>query len=144
MKLYKIGELSNIAGVSSRTIDYYTKIGLLHPIKRLEKSNYRLYNDETLDRLKRIEELKKEKYTLEEIKEKLDQLDKITEDKLIKEKLTLLQDHLKLVEKDVKELSPVIENLKPNQAKSIYQHLTPQTAACMEALLFLLNKGPLM
>ncbi|NDI36419.1 MerR family transcriptional regulator [Chengkuizengella sediminis] len=144
MKLYKIGELSNIAGVSSRTVDYYTKIGLIHPIKRLEKSNYRLYNDETLQRLKRIEMLKKDKYSLDEIKHTLDQLDKITEDTLIKEKLTSLQDHLKLVEKDVKELSPVIENLKPNQAKNIYKHLTPQTAACMEALLFLLNKGPLM
>ncbi|MFS1511989.1 MerR family transcriptional regulator [Chengkuizengella sp. SCS-71B] len=144
MKLYKIGELSQIAGLSSRTVDYYTKIGLIHPIKRLEKNNYRLYNDETLQRLKRIEMLKKDKYSLDEIKHTLDQLDKITEDTLIKEKLTSLQDHLKLVEKDVKELSPVIENLKPNQAQNIYKHLTPQTAACMEALLFLLNKGPLM
>lgn len=56
--LYRIGELSKLAAVSARTIDYYTTIGLIEPAKRSDK-NYRLYSDETLQRLERIEELKK-------------------------------------------------------------------------------------
>ena len=66
-KLYKIGELAKLADVSPRTIDYYTKLSLIEPEKRSD-TNYRLYSDETLTRLKRIESMKNEKYTLEEIK----------------------------------------------------------------------------
>jgi MerR family copper efflux transcriptional regulator len=44
-KLYKIGELAKLADVSSRTIDYYTKLNLIEPEKRSD-TNYRLYSDE--------------------------------------------------------------------------------------------------
>lgn len=70
MKLYRIGELAKAAGVSERTIDYYTKLGLITPEERSLK-NYRLYNDETLNRLERINQMKQEKYSLEEIRQTL-------------------------------------------------------------------------
>lgn len=69
-ELYKIGELSKLSGLSRRTIDYYTGIGLIKPARRT-KGNYRLYGVETLQRLERIEYLKKEKYTLDEIRQTL-------------------------------------------------------------------------
>ena len=65
--LYRIGELSKLAGVSPRTIDFYTSMGLIEPEMRSAK-NYRLYSDETLLRLKRIVQMKKDKYSLDEIK----------------------------------------------------------------------------
>lgn len=63
MTLYRIGELAKAAGISERTIDYYTKLGLITPESRSMK-NYRLYSHETLVVLQRINQLKQEKYTL--------------------------------------------------------------------------------
>lgn len=143
MKLYRIGELAKLSGVSQRTIDYYTKLGLIEPEKR-SNSNYRFYSDETLLRLKRIELMKKEKYTLEEIKDSLMLLNKVSSDEQVAGKLTTLQLHLRKLELEAKELSPLIDQLKPTQLKRIYKILTPQSVACIEALLILLGKGPLL
>ncbi|WP_128659073.1 MerR family transcriptional regulator [Paenibacillus sp. 598K] len=143
MTLYRIGELAKKANVSSRTVDFYTSIGLLTPEKRSAK-NYRLYSDETLIRLQRIEQLKKEKYTLDEIKASLDQWNKVSAEEQVSQKLTDLQLHLEQLQREVRELEPVIDQLKPQQAKHMVKQLMPQTAACIEALMFLLGKGPLM
>ncbi|WP_166242434.1 MerR family transcriptional regulator [Paenibacillus turpanensis] len=143
MKLYKIGELASMLGVSSRTIDYYTKLGLIHPEKR-SNTNYRLYSDETLARLKRIEWMKQEKYTLEEIKESLEHWGKTIRSEEVSEKLTAIQLHMKQLEREIKEISPMLEQLKPNQAKHVLKALTPSSAACIESLLLLLSKGPLL
>jgi MerR family transcriptional regulator, copper efflux regulator len=140
-KLYKIGELARLADVSPRTIDYYTKLGLIEPEKRSD-TNYRLYSDETLNRLKRIESMKNEKYTLEEIKANIQQLNKVSRDDTVRDKLTSIQLHLEQVMKEAKELGPIIQQLKPNQLKKLYKILTQPTAACIEALIVLLGKNP--
>jgi MerR family copper efflux transcriptional regulator len=142
-KFYRIGELAKLSDVSQRTIDYYTKLGLLEPDKRSDK-NYRYYSDETLSRLKRIETMKKEKYTLEEIKIAFEQLDKVSHNGQVTDKLTSLQVHMHQLEKELKELSPLIDQLKPNQIKQAFKFITPQSAACIEAILILLGKGPLL
>jgi DNA-binding transcriptional MerR regulator len=142
-RLYRIGELSRLAGVNSRTIDYYTSLGLLTPAKR-SSGNYRLYHHETLNRIRRIEQLKAQKYTLEEIREQLDMLDRVTDDEQLSLKLADLQKHMLQLEKEVKELEPVIEQLKPSQAKRLFRAITPQTAACIEALLLLMGKNNFM
>jgi MerR family copper efflux transcriptional regulator len=143
MRLYRIGELAKLSEISQRTIDYYTKLGLIEPEKRSDK-NYRFYSDETLARLKRIEALKKEKYTLEEIKRSFEQLDKVGHKDEIADKLAAIQLHLRQLEKQAKELGPLIDGMKPKQLKYVSKILTPQTAACIEALLLLLGKGPLL
>lgn len=142
-KLYRIGELAKLANINSRTIDYYTSIGLIMPVKR-SNYNYRLYNVETLQRLERIESLKKDKYTLDEIKDILKQLDHISPQQEIKQKVSELEKQLTALQREVKELEPVLDQLKPNQAKHLYTRLLPQTAACMEALMLIMNKGSLM
>jgi MerR family transcriptional regulator, copper efflux regulator len=140
-KLYKIGELAKLADVSSRTIDYYTKLSLIEPEKRSD-TNYRLYSDETLTRLKRIESMKNEKYTLEEIKANLQQWSKVSPDDTVRDKLTSIQIHLEQLMKEAKELGPIIQQLKPNQMKKLSRILTQPTAACIEALIVLLGKNP--
>lgn len=103
-----------------------------------------MYSDETLIRLKRIEQLKKEKYTLEEIKESLNRWQKVSRDVIVTEKLTSLQMHLRQLEREVKELRPLLEEMKPKQAKVAFHTIATQSAACIEALLLLLGKGPFM
>ena len=48
----KIEEVSKLSGVSKRTLQYYDEEGIL-PVKR-SKNNYRLYDDETIERLWKI------------------------------------------------------------------------------------------
>ena len=143
MTLYRIGELAKAAQISERTIDYYTKLGLITPEKRTDK-NYRLYNHETLGRLKRINQLKQEKYTLEEIKETLSKWDLLTDQPYVSDKLTALQVHMEQLERDVRELSPILENMKPSQARRMLLNLVPQSAACIQALKMLLDHGPML
>jgi hypothetical protein len=69
LKHYKIGDIAQLAGVSRRTIDYYTKLGLLQPIR--SENNYRYYTRHTLARLKIIEALKAQRFTLDEIREQI-------------------------------------------------------------------------
>ncbi|TJY41380.1 MerR family transcriptional regulator [Cohnella pontilimi] len=142
-RLYRIGELARLAGVSPRTVDYYTGLGLLAPAKR-SSGNYRLYDDETLARIRRIEHMKAQKFSLEEIREQFSILERVSPDEEITRKLADLQTHLSQLERDVKELEPVLDSLKPQQAKRLFRAITPQTAACVEALLLLLGKSSLM
>ncbi|CAM4309158.1 hypothetical protein PATA110616_07125 [Paenibacillus tarimensis] len=96
-----------------------------------------------MERLARIEQMKKEKYTLDEIKAVLDQWGKVSEEQ-VNRKLTDLEIRLTQLQREVQELEPVIDRLKPQQARNVYKRLMPQTAACIEALMLLIGKGPLM
>ena len=69
--MYRVSELARAAGVNPRTVDYYTRIGLLRPETRTP-SRYRLSSEESLERLRAIQALRARKYSLEEIKAILD------------------------------------------------------------------------
>ncbi|CAH1204454.1 hypothetical protein PAECIP111893_02255 [Paenibacillus plantiphilus] len=141
--LYRIGELAKIADISPRTIDFYTSMGLIEPERRSAK-NYRLYSDDTLLRLKRIDQLKKDKYTLDEIRASLKDWRKISAEEEVSSKLTDLQLQLERLQREVQELEPVINQLKPKQAQKLFKRIVPQSAACVEALMLLMNKSGLM
>lgn len=138
MNLYRIGELAKAAGISERTIDYYTKLGLINPEKRTLK-NYRLYSHETLTTLKRINQLKQEKYTLEEIKDMLERWRTVAEESEVTDKLTQLEIQIQKLEREVKEINPLLKELKPNQARAALSNILPKGAACIESLQILLN-----
>jgi DNA-binding transcriptional MerR regulator len=55
--LYKIGELANLSGVSSKTIRFYSDIGALPPTRTTE-AGYRLYDDADRGRLATIRALR--------------------------------------------------------------------------------------
>jgi Zn-dependent membrane protease YugP/DNA-binding transcriptional MerR regulator len=141
--LYRIGELSQLSGISPRTIDYYTGLGLLIPTKR-STGNYRLYDHETLTRIRRIELLKVQKFSLEEIREQFSSLSGVTTVEAVSRKLSELQTHLSQLEREVKELEPVLDQLKPQQVKRLFRTISPQTAACIDALLLFMGKSNFM
>ena len=89
----KINELATLAGVSTRTLRYYDKIGLLHPSSFTE-AGYRVYDEFDVDKLQNILFYKELGYELAKI------------NKLINSKsfnlLTSLNDHLEelMIKKD--------------------------------------------
>lgn len=64
--LLRIGELAAQAGVSTRTIDYYTNLGLLVPACR-SGGNYRLYDPAAVERVGTIRQLESHGVSLDEI-----------------------------------------------------------------------------
>jgi MerR family transcriptional regulator, copper efflux regulator len=67
----KIGELAKLAQVTTRTIRYYEQLGLLGRAER-DESGYRSYDEQVLDRLKKIDVLKGIGLSLEEIASVID------------------------------------------------------------------------
>jgi DNA-binding transcriptional MerR regulator len=67
-KIYSIGEIAQIVGMTTRTIRYYEEIGLLNSVKRLEGGK-RIYTDDDIRRLKFINRLKVLGLTLNDMKE---------------------------------------------------------------------------
>ena len=63
-----VNEVSKLAGVSIRTLQYYDKIGLLKPAVYTE-SGYRLYDDTAIKRLQQILLFKELEFPLKDIKE---------------------------------------------------------------------------
>lgn len=70
----KIHEVCKSIGVSKRTLQYYDEIGLLSPSEYTE-SGYRLYDDETIEKLWKILLLREMGYPLREIKSIMDDPD---------------------------------------------------------------------
>lgn len=63
-----VNEVSKLTGVSIRALQYYDKIGLLHPTGYTE-SGYRLYDDTALEKLQQILLFRELEFSLKEIKE---------------------------------------------------------------------------
>ena len=62
-----VKEISNITGISVRTLHYYDEIGLLEPTDKSD-AGYRLYDDKALERLQQILFFREFDIPLKEIK----------------------------------------------------------------------------
>lgn len=69
-----VSQVTNLTGISTRTLQYYDEIGLLKPSK-LTHAGYRLYDDEALQKLQQILFLKELGFKLKEIDEFFNQPD---------------------------------------------------------------------
>lgn len=69
--MYTIGELSKIVRISIDTLRYYDEIGLLKPHRNEQSNNYRYYSDEQVKDLLFILELKQYNFSLDAIRELL-------------------------------------------------------------------------
>jgi MerR family copper efflux transcriptional regulator len=65
-ELMRIGELASAAGVSKRTVDYYTSLDLLTPAERTA-GNYRLYDPGAVERIATIRMLESHGVPLDDI-----------------------------------------------------------------------------
>ena len=90
----RIGDLTQQAGVTPRTVRYYESIGLIPPGER-EGHGQHYYTEETVARLRKIDQLKQLGLSLDEIRDVIDLY--FTDPSGIQPKqkvLTLLRQHL--------------------------------------------------
>lgn len=73
-KLYKIKEVSNLAGVTVRTLHHYDAINLLKPCY-ISDSGYRFYGNEELEKLQQILFFRELDFSLDKIKDILNSPD---------------------------------------------------------------------
>ena len=69
---YTIGEFSRLLGLSPRTIDFYTRQGLLRPEQPGRGHGYRHYTEEDRRRVSLIKQLQAQKFSLQEIRQALE------------------------------------------------------------------------
>jgi len=84
-----VHEVSNLTGVSIRTLQYYDKIGLLHPAEYTD-SGYRLYDDADLEKLQQILLFRELEFSLKDIKQIIDSPD-FDKKKALDQQITLLE-----------------------------------------------------
>ncbi|MDX1260666.1 MerR family transcriptional regulator [Exiguobacterium sp. K1] len=63
--MLKIGQVAQATGLSKRTIDYYTSLGLLTTERTA--AGYRLYTEDVIQHIQKIEYLKTQRLSLQEI-----------------------------------------------------------------------------
>ncbi len=83
-----VNEVRKLTGVSIRTLQYYDKIGLLHPAEYSE-SGYRLYDDTALEKLQQILLFRELEFPLKDIKVIMDSPD-FDRSKALEQQITLL------------------------------------------------------
>ena len=113
----QIGELSERAGVSHRTIHYYERLGLVKPTER-EGAGYRYYDEIAVKRLEKIAALKRLGLSLDEIAAVIDLYFEDASGIKGKEKvLEILQTQLKSANAQLHELTEFIQDLENNIAR---------------------------
>jgi Predicted transcriptional regulators len=142
LEKYKIGEIAELAGVSRRTIDYYTNLGLLSPVR--SESKYRYYSQDALVRLKLIEGMKTQRLTLEEIKERLNLLDGDLPEtgKDIRRgtiNADFIKEQLKQLESQLAQLQPAVAGLDARQTAVLSKQILLQSMALVQTLIIYIH-----
>ncbi|PGS51598.1 MerR family transcriptional regulator [Bacillus sp. AFS041924] len=131
--VYKIGELAKEVGVSKRTIDYYTNLGLLEPQR--SESGHRFYNEASLETLKFIEQCKSIHLPLQEIKEILNKKKTaMVESQSIAPLTEEVTVHMNQLQNDLSQLKFLLENLTLEQKQNIIRQLTSQSSELIQTL----------
>ena len=100
---YTIQQLSNLAGVSTRTLRWYDEVGLLPPL-RVGENGYRIYGPDQVDRLQLILFYRAMGMELRRIGELLDDPNF--------DRLAALRAHLSELEKQEAKITLMIESVK--------------------------------
>lgn len=127
-EILKIGQMSNLFGISKQTLQYYDEIGIFKPAFR--KSNgYRMYNLEQSLQLASIIYFQNKGFSLEQIKEFKNNLNVRTYFENIDEQYELLEQEIiqrKEIQKAIKRKSNFIkDNMSINDTGEIWVEEKP-------------------
>ncbi|CAM5261939.1 Mercuric resistance operon regulatory protein OS=Lysinibacillus sphaericus OX=1421 GN=merR1 PE=4 SV=1 [Lysinibacillus sphaericus] len=128
----KIGELAQKTGITKRTIDYYTNLGLLEAERF--PSNYRYYDPAMIERLHFIEKRKQEGLSLVEIQQALNVTTTYEEIDV-----QILRLKMQDLEHDVTSLLEQMNNQDTKYSQTIKKNVSPESIALMQSLLLLIN-----
>ncbi|MFJ7184042.1 MerR family transcriptional regulator [Lysinibacillus xylanilyticus] len=125
-----MGELAEKTGITKRTIDYYTNIGLLEAER--SASNYRYYGPAMIERLHFIEQRKQQGLSLVDIQHELN----ITPHEEID--VQMLRVKMQNLEQDVTFILEQINKQDNKDIEKIKKNVSPESIALMQSLLLLI------
>ncbi|TMU87461.1 MerR family transcriptional regulator [Bacillus sp. BHET2] len=132
--MYRIGELSKRSQVSKRTIDYYTKIGLLNCDR--SRNNYRYYHEEAFADLKLIEQCQQMNMSLNEIKDRLILMKSEQVDQSVLEKqVNHIRNEMNHLHKELHEVMQAMDTLGDDDRKRMIKQVSPQALALFQTLI---------
>lgn len=108
--MYKIGEFSKITNLPVKTLRFYNDKGLLIPEEVDVYSNYRYYSDNNIQEAKFINSLKLAGFTLDEIR---DSMNNLTDETLLAKKQELY-DKIFCLEEQIRQVDSLRDDL-PNE-----------------------------
>ena len=130
--MYKIGELARLASVSTDTIRYYEKQGMMGTGTR-NTSGYRQYDESDVQRLRFIRYAKSTGFTLDAIKELLSiRIDPLHH--TCQESKSIVDERLAEVELKLKELNQMRESLQRLSTACCGSSHTSVSCSILEAL----------
>ncbi|ATH94885.1 MerR family transcriptional regulator [Bacillus glycinifermentans] len=130
---YRIGELAAAAGVTKRTVDYYTNLGLLTPARSC--SNYRYYDEAALKRLKFITDCKQQRLALSDIKLRLE---KQFPSSSANDEIGSLTSEIDHVNDTISVIVNRLNRLKPDERAALKSRLSSEKLAVIQSLMLLL------
>jgi MerR family transcriptional regulator, copper efflux regulator len=130
----RIGDVARLAGVSRRTVDFYTRMGILRPAER-SQGNYRLYDPDSVDRIRLVRRLEGQGVPLAEIATALDGRETGPQD--VAASLELLDREIHALRKAVKAM-PAVGGLVPTGA---LHTLTDRLRALIETAMEITGGG---
>ncbi|MGJ3245179.1 MAG: MerR family transcriptional regulator [Elainellaceae cyanobacterium] len=113
----KVGDLAKQTGVSVRTLHYYDEIGLLSPSHRTE-AGYRLYDAADITRLQQIISLRQIGFSLEDIRECLEQRS-FSFDRVIELRIVRLREQIELSQKLLGRLEAIAQSVSSMETVSV-------------------------
>lgn len=69
--IYLLKDVAQMSGHSVHTLKYYLQLGLFREMGRSPTTNFRYFDDMTLEKLQEIRKLQQQKFSLNQIKEML-------------------------------------------------------------------------
>ena len=127
MARYRVGELARLCGVSPRTIDFYTSMGLLEPAQRSE-GGHRLYDDDAPARVRAVKALQADGLSLGEARGVLESGTQALE---VLPRAAQLRDELRRIEREVAELRPWLAALPPtSEARGAAERVVQASMLC--------------
>lgn len=70
--VYLMKDVARASGLSVYTVKYYLKLGLIKESGRSPETNFRYFDDSSVENLRRIRNLRRDKISLKKIKEIVD------------------------------------------------------------------------
>jgi MerR family mercuric resistance operon transcriptional regulator len=110
---FRISELAKAAGIPTTTVRYYERIGLVEPEDR-SAGNYRLYSNESLQRLRFVRAAQAIGFTLDDVRALLGEGGNVP---CCGDVQQLLEDRLAEIQQRLKDLRQVQRVLKASLAK---------------------------
>ena len=117
----KVGDLASQTGVSVRTLHYYDEIGLLSPSQR-PQTGYRLYTEDDIIRLQQIVSLRQIGFSLEQIRECLEQ-SQFSPHHVVQLHLSRLKEQMELQQQLYQRLEAIAAHLQSAETISIQEFI---------------------